>query len=403
MNVLSLLKKKQKKNKFLTIELDNTQIKVIAFYKSEENKLKIIGSSVKKIPENIISNFHILDKKALINIINEAIETATFELEDLIDDVIIGIKGMQCIEFTTTAKATSTHQRVIEVEDINEVYNKVTEAAFNHAQNEAIKINADYDADLEIILTSSVYNKIDNKFVEEPLEQEGEILECALFNAFAYKNEIKTLKNLFKQCKLNVIAVAPIPYTMVQSISKTNLPEKSDYSLINLSLDSTEIIIVFGGGLIDTKKLPIGYSHIKEAFANTMGLTLLESDKVLKSYSAGKLKEEELDVVKKCLSDVLYVWLEGVKLCYEEFLDVKVHASQMYLTGEGSTIPDVIELFKNDKWYKEIPFKEVPICKKLNINDFSYIQDATGKINSNNWITTQSLNIIYLEQEESDD
>ena len=403
MPILPFLKNKKKSNKFLTIEIDNNQLKVLALYKELDGKFKVIGSSNKILPENTISNFYILDKKLLTNVLIEAVLEATVELEEDIKDVIFGVKGSQCIEITTTAKATSTHKRIIKEGDLDEVYNKITEAAYIQAQNDIVRTNGDYDAELEIILTSNVYFKIDGNFYDEPIGVEGEILECALFNAFCYKKDLKTINQIIKDAKLNLLAVAPIPYSLVQNISLSNQEEKEDYTLINISPDSTQIIIVFGKGLIDTKTLPLGHTQIIESFAHIMGLTTKESEKVTNSYILGQLKDEEEKVIQKCLNEVLYVWLEGVKLSFEEFSEIKTYANQIYITGEGSVLPDIIEMFNSNQWYKEIPFKTSPTCKKININDFSKIQDATGKINRIKWINTMALSIIYLEQEENND
>ena len=101
--------------------------------------------------------------------------------------------------------------------------------------------------------------------------------------------------------------------------------------------------------------------------------------------------------------NILHVWIEGIKICFEDFSQVKTFANQIYITGEGSIIPDVMNELKNEVWYKEIPFKSIPEYEKLNINDFTYINDATSKVTSPIWIPTQSLGIIYLEQEEKHD
>lgn len=401
--MLSLFKKQKKSNKFLVLDIDNDQIKVLAIYKDLDNTFKIIGSSIKKLPENTLINYHILDRKTLSSYLSEAISECTLELEDVLKDIIVGFKGTQCIQITTTAKSTSTHKRIIQEEEIEEVYKKILDAAIIQAQNDVVKINGDYDCDLEIIASSNVYFKVDGQFIDDPIKTEGEIFECAIFNAFSVKQDLIDIRKLIKSVNLNLLAVSPIPYNLVQNISNSLIKENTDYTLINFSQDITEVIIVFGKGLIDTKTLPIGYEHLKHGLSNKMGLTLLESEKVLQSYSLGKLQKEEEIVIQKCLDDILHIWVEGIKICFENFSEIKTYASQIYLTGEGSLIPDVINIFNSENWYKEIPFKTAPTCAKLNINDFNLISDATSKVNSPLWISTLSLYIAYLEQEEQND
>jgi len=395
--------KKKKSTKFLVAEIDNNQIKVLALYQESEEKIRIIGSAIKTLQENTIVNYHILDKELVTLTLKEAVLEATNELEEPIKGIIIGVKGTQCIEITTTAKSTATHKRVIKEKDINEVYDRIIEAAYIQAQNEIVHISGDYDSNLEIIISSNVYNKIDHNFYEDPLGVEGEVLESAIFNAFCFTEDIKTIKKIVSKAGLDLLSISPIPYAIVQNITKMDIPEKTDYTLINFGEDITEIMVVFGKGLIDTKTLPIGYSHLREGLGYKMGLTTKEAEKVLETYSRGQLSETEENIVQKCLNDILYVWLEGIKLCFEEFSEVKTFANQIYLTGEGTMLPDVINALKEEPWYKEIPFKTEPEYKKIDINDFAFIDDATSKITSPIWIPTQSLGIIYLEIQDQND
>jgi|GEM_PF-716004 len=403
MSLLPLFTRKKDSNKFLVLEIDNTQIKILAFYQESEKKLKIIGSSIKPIPENTISNNHILDKETLINVIKEGVLEATGDLEETVKNVIVGIKGMQCVEITTTAKSTATHRRIIKGAELDEIYEKITKEAYTQAQKEVIKNNGDFEATLEIIMSSSVYNKVDGLFYEDPLNVEGEVVEIAVFNAFCYTKDLQDLRKVISKTGLTLLTISPIPYAMVQNIIEMEIEEITDYTLLNFGEDATEIIVVFGKGLISTKTLPIGYAHLRDGLGYKMGLTKKEAEKVLETYSRGQLKETEEGIVQKCLDDILDIWLEGIKICFEDFTDIKRFANTVYLTGEGTLIPDVINTLKSRPWYKEITFKSIPEYKKLDINDFTRIDDATGKINSPMWIPIQSLGIAYLELNKQDD
>jgi len=400
MSLLPFFSNKKSSNKFLVIEIDNEQLKVLVFYYEGNKKLKIIGSSVKNIREGIINNYHVLDKESLVITIKEAVNEATEELEEVVKDVIVGVKGPQCVEITTTAKSKATDKRVIKEKEINEVIDRITEAAYIQAQNDIIQTTGNYDSNLEIVTSSTVYSKIDNNLFENPIDCEGEVLESAVFNAFCFSEDIKTIKKVVSKAGLHLLAIAPIPYAIVQNITNMDLDEVTDYTLINFGLNLTEISIVFGKGLVGTKILPIGYKHLISGLSQKMGLTKKESEKVLETYSSGKLEESEEAIVQKCLNDVLEVWLQGLSLCFEEFTEIKTFASQIYLTGEGSIIPDVINMLKDEPWYKDIPFKTLPEYRKIDINDFTNIGDATGKITSPIWIPLQSLGVIYLEMQE---
>lgn len=399
---LPFFKKNKKSNKFLVAEIDTNSIRVLSFY-NDAGKIKIIGSAVVPVKENSLTPTYILDKDSVAMSLQEAVNKATQDLAEPVQDIIIGIKGNISIEVTTTAKATSIHNRIIQNKDMDEVYNRIIEAAYIQAQNEIIQTTGVYDSKIEIITSSSVYTKLDEKTVENPIELEGAILENAVFNAFALSDSINDLKKVVKKAGLNLLAVSPIPYALVQNIANADIEETTDYTLINMGKDITELIIVFGKGIVGTKTMPIGYNHLIEGISNKMGLTEKESERVLETYSSGQLTESEEIVIQKCLNEVLLVWLEGLKICFEEFNEVKTFASNIYLTGEGILVPDILALLKSNPWYKNIPFKTIPDSRKLEINDFNNIGDATGKINAANWLPILSLGNIYLEVQEEND
>ena len=403
MSLLPLFNNKKASNKFLVAEIDSDKLKVLAFYYEGNKDIKIIGSSIKSLKENSIVNYHILDKDAIALSLREAVMEATSELGETVKDIIIGVKGSQCIEITTTAKSTATNRRVIKEKDLSEIYNRITEASFIQAQNEVIQNTGIYDSKIETITSSIVYTKLDDKLFENPVGCEGEIVESAVFNAFCFSEDMKVIKKIVKKAGLRLLAIAPTPYALVQNITNMDMEEVTDYTLINFGESITEIAIVFGKGLVGTKTLPIGYTHLRNGMGYKMGLTAREAEKVLDTYIQGQLTESEEAVVQKCLNDILEIWMEGMKVCFEDFTEIKTFASQIYLTGEGTKIPDVINVLKEAPWYKNIPFKTLPEYKKIDINDFTSIGDATGKIDSPIWIPVQSLGIIYLEMQEQDD
>jgi len=399
---LPIFKKNKPSNKFLVAEIDTTHIKVLAFY-NDLGKIKVIGSSIVPVKENTMTTTYIIDKESVALTLREAVNTATQDSAEPIKDIIIGIKGDTSIEVTTTAKATSVHKRVIQNKDMNEVYGKIMEAAYIQAQNQIVQNTGIYDANIEVVTTSSVYTKLDEVIVENPLDLEGSILENAIFNTFIQTETLKDIKSIVKKAGLNYISVAPIPYAIVQNISESEIEETNDYTLINMSKDITELVVIFGKGIVGKKTLPIGYNHIIEGISNKMGLTEKESERVLETYSSGQLTESEEVVLQKCINEVLMVWIEGLKICFEEFNEVKTFASNIYLTGEGTLIPDVISLIKANNWYKNIPFKNIPESRKLELNEFPNIHDATGKINAASWLPILSLGNIYLELQEQND
>jgi hypothetical protein len=256
----------------------------------------------------------------------------------------------------------------------------------------------DSDTELQMITSSIVYTKLDGELLDNLLEQEGKVVEIALYNAFCPIFHIDALQKLGKKLKLNILAISPINFSLLKALKKSEL-ESSDLVLTQIGADFTNVGVVFGGAVIKNKSLHIGYIHYVEELARIMGLTKVEAAKVLKSHSNSTLSQSESVVVQNCLTDVLDNWRDGVELLFTDFSGIKTFASHIYLFGEGVQIPEIEDELSKSPWTKNIPFKSPPNIYVLLVSDLDKIADATGSVVSHEWVGVASLAYIYEELE----
>ncbi len=392
---LPFFKKHKESNKFLTLEINSDSVRVIAFY-AEETTCKVVGYGEGTLEEGAVRSGKIVDRDKVEEGIRNAVEKATSDSEETIDNVIVGVAEDNCIGITTTIRSKRATKDVIKQEEIKDIEERSIQAAFNQAQSEYMTIKGTFDEEIEIITSSNVYTKIDEKKTTALVGEKAHVIEIATFNAFTPEKHLKDIQSICKNTKLNLIAVGPKFYSLTQCIKTTDL-EKNDFVLIEIGTDTTNVAIIFGGGIVATKCLELGYNQFVQTISNKMGLTSRESDKVLASYCSGKLTEEESVVVQKCIMDGLDIWIEGVELMFNEFTEVKTFAPKVYVTGKGATIPDVMTYLKDKPWARSIPFKDLPEIQKLEFTDIQKITDSTGKINTTAWLPLTTLSIIYLE------
>lgn len=394
---LPFFKKQKESNKFLTMEITSECVRVIAFY-ADELSCKVIGYGEGTLEEGAVRSGKIVDKEKVEEAISNAIEKATSDIESQINNVIVGVSEDNCIGLTTTIRAKRTAKHEVKQEEIKVIEDKLLQAAFNQAQNEYMAIKGDTDDELQIIVTNNVYTKANDKKITKIPEEKVHTLEIATFNAFVPEDHLKDLQSICKNTKLHVISISPKFYTIAQCIKTTEM-EKNDFVLMEIGTDTTNVAVIFGGGIVATKCLEIGYKQFVQTVSNKMGLTLRESEKVLASYCSGKLAEEEAEVVQKCITDSLDIWIEGVELLFNEFNEVKTFAPKIYVTGKGTSIPDVMAYLKDKPWARSIPFKDLPEIQKLELSDIQKITDATGKISTTTWLPCATLSIMFLEMQ----
>jgi len=382
-------------NKFLTINISSLNVKCLAFYQ-ENGGVKIIGTGKENLETGSVRAGVIIDDEDVSNTVDEAISQAIQNTGEDIDNVIIGVNGDLCLGTMTTMRAKRGTREPISKNEQENLHERISESSYMQIQNEYVETTGNSEEELQTITSSNVYTKIDGKNVPALIGEEGTVIETAIFNAYSPGFYIESLQNLVKANRLKLMAIGSEMYALVKSLSITT-PDSPDFVLIDINDDSTNVAVVFGNGILSTKSLSIGQLHFIEGISNRMGLTIRESEKVLKSYITNELTQSESSIVQRSLQDTLEIWIAGIELLFSEFTGVKTFAPKIYLTGNGADIPDLWEAITNEPWTKSIPFKSPPDFNKLTFLDLIKISDATGKVTSSEWLPNASLSIIYLE------
>jgi cell division ATPase FtsA len=324
--------------------------------------------------------------------LEEAVAQARNGYEDKITNAIIGVNGNLSLGLMTTAKAARGQKGPITQEEMNEIEQTILNNASIQVRNILLENTGNSDLDLETVTASTIYTKINGKNVKDPLKFEGQNIETAIFTAFTPSYHVKNLQKIAKSARLNILAIGSEMYSLVNSLN--NDP---DYVIINIDSDFTDVGIVFGGGIVSTKCLPIGSNHFTKEISQKMGLTLQEAEKMKTSYIYNKLSQSEVLLIQNCLHDILNIWLDGLELLFSEFSGVKTFASKIYLVGEGSKLPDIFEYVAEEPWTKSIPFKSPPEFFKIKLENLPKITDSTGKADIAEYLMPASLSSIFME------
>jgi cell division ATPase FtsA len=396
----SLFKKQKQLDRFLTVTIDSSSVRVLAMhYDEDQDAARIVGKGKVPLEPGTVRSGEIIDRDRAADALGDAVDLATAELEYHIKDVVIGVTGTLGLGKTTTVKVTRDGEETISQKEIGDIQGNISLAAQVQAQSEYAQITGDPSENLEVVTTNPVYFKIDSEVVKTLEDANGSVLEAAVFNTFTPSAHVKNLEKIAKKSGLNIVSVGSHLYGLAQALKETS-QENRDFVIVEIGSDRTTVGVAFGGGIVATKTLDVGFFHFVEGINDSMGLTLEEAQKLLVGYCAGSLRETEEDVVKTCIEEILNIWISGVEILFEEFTEVKTFAPQVYITGKGSTIPDVVNYLKEKPWTKTIPFKALPEIKKLEMADFDRINDATGTINSTSWLPVATLSTLFREMKD---
>jgi len=382
-------------NRFLTLNINARDVKCLSFY-LDEDIFKITGFGNQYLPEGSVRNGMILDQNAVVEAVKRSAEIANGDSVEKINKVIVGVDGGITTGITTTLRMKRPTSEPITHEEVKTLYEKVSEIAFTQAKNRIIESTGDPGLGLQTITTSDIYIKIDGQKVAILEGQRGQNVEIAVFNSFVPDFHIKSLQECIKKSGLKLVAIGSQMYSLVEWI-KSSQEESVDFVFINISEDSTDVGAIFGGGITSTRTLNIGYNHFIESISNRMGLPRKSAESVVKLYNAGKLSETEASVIKTCLKEIIEIWIDGLKILFEDFTGVKTFSSKIYVSGCGIDIKDVMEALQQADWTKTVPFKDSPVFNKVSFMDNGKIVNSTDQELTTDWVYLASTSIIYKE------
>ncbi|MFA6981592.1 MAG: hypothetical protein WC243_01020 [Patescibacteria group bacterium] len=384
---------------FVVVGVDSNDVVCLRVETSDGN-VKIVGAEKQGIPNGSVILGNIENPSAVLMALGECLDRLDKideNLEDAPKDMVFVLSGGNSLGLMTAAKVRRDGTKPLSVKELDLVYKKTTEASLMKMQSELLVQKGNSEIDMELVTSSVLYTRLDDKNVLNPVGMECSTLEMAIFTSFAPKEHLKMLNKLAKSVGFKLIGQGYDVFSLVNTMEKTDL-ENINYVLIHMGSDFTNVGIIFGGGLITTKVLPVGRDHFAKEISQELGIAYREADEMLSKYSSDSLSESENLMVRNALQDVLKIWLSGVELLFAEFSGIKTFASRIYLAGEGFDVPDIYEVLVTEPWTKSIPFREPPEFSKLPLSEISVISDLSGKATSLEWTMPATLSISFLDR-----
>jgi len=298
----------------------------------------------------------------------------------------------------TISRVTRALSNTIEKKELDYIYKKTVNAALSKIQAEFLQTRGFFEDKLDLLASSVLYTKVDGKSMLNPVGASGEKIEMAIFTSFAPSKNVRSLVSLSKKCGIKISEIGYDGYFLCELLEKSEL-EHVNYIVIHMGSDFTSVHVVFGGGMILNKTLPLGRDGFVSEINQELGISYESANNMLKNYCLGNLSESENLIIRSAIQEILKIWLSGVTLLFTEFTGIKTFASKIYLTGEGFDVPDIYEFLVEEPWTKSIAFREPPEFKKLSAADFANISDMTGKASGVDWMMPISSVVVSLKDE----
>lgn len=367
---------------FLTIDIGSDSIKIVlSEILKEEYKLKIID--ILKIAQDldVYKNGRIIDEEKIVHSLKEAVLRISEKNSLKVRNAVICISSPNSRTIMTTLKVSRQGKSPITQTENDEITQKLLENAYASLSNVIYEESLIEDIDMEMIDLQSVYIRCDDRIVLDLEGEEASEVELCYSVSFAQSKFIHEMSNLIKKAGLNVLSFVPSSIAILNSLKKGK-KEKLDGVILNIGASSTEAIVCFGGGIYLNKSIPVGGSDITKEISKKLKRSYIDSEKIKRLYSMGKLNPKDSSTILEIINSVLTFWHAGIEELFKNFSGVKTFAPDFYLVGGGSDLPDVKEQLFEEPWTKSIPFKSSPEFKKIDLSKLKELERTSEIKNS---------------------
>lgn len=354
----------QASTNFFAVDLTDHSVKVLHFVKNNESFYDVDGVSFRsvKLPTGKLAKAEFQD----------AFKECSLQANANNKQVILGLSGPKVFGFVMIAKLKrQTPDEIISDDEVQDLYNRVKNSADIQAKKrwQVISPLDDELVPLDVVVTST---HVDGSSVEEPAGMKGSEIKVSVYCSYAFKEYYKWAIEQVYSVKGELMAVTTAEYSLSRIINEKN----KNYILVDVGSRYTDISVIFGGDIIQTRSFEIGGNFFTKNLADKMSFDTKTAELKKESFSDHSLPEDESFEIGDFLYDAGKIWRESFSAVLNSFTGVKSFPSTIYLTGGGSLISVIQELIAEDEWRKEIPFAqdvEVFVCDnnywKNNIND----------------------------------
>ncbi len=378
---------------FTVIDLGTLYTK-IGVFKIEDSRVVLQGVSEVSHGVEHLRFGEIVDTQAVKNSLTKALAQVTSSGINLPAEVVVGVSGENLGGISTVVRLnrTNPNEPIIESE-LNSLQARIEEVSLSKATKNLYLAGKP----LEIVSSKITNIIVDDVAVTDPVGRLGSKIDMYNFAVYATASQLEGIQNLVASLNLKLVTVVPIMYSLIESL-ESKLHEGMNEVLIDVGGATTEIGLVYGGGLVALGSVSIGGAAITRAIADVFSLDCEDAEEFKKTGGWSSADENEFtQQVAEEVQSIMSMWLAGVVLVLSEFPDVKRLPSNVYLTGGGALFPSFKEALLTSGWARELPFISFPKTRLLSEGDLYGIQVQSDKLNISNPYGLISLGFVGMQ------
>lgn len=334
----------------------------------------------------------ISDIAAVVDNCDKALNQAEQQANVSVRTAIIGIAGELVKGTTTTVRVVRKHiTKPLDITEMERIINLVQERAQNKAKQQLAWELGGKEVEVRLVNSALVNIEIDGYPVTNPIGFQGKDVVVQLYTAFAPLIHIGALERTAQELDLDLLAVAAEPFAVSRAVIGNNTNQNLSAILMDVGGGTTDIAVIYDGGVQGTKMFGIGGRAYTHAVERDMGVSFEQAEQLKVGLSTNRVQVAQRPAIEAALDKTADVWIGGIELALSEFNKLDHLPHRMFLCGGGASLNLLMDRLENTDWYKALPFTRKPSVHHIRPEQVTGITDTTGRINDHTFITAMGL------------
>lgn len=299
-------------NRFLAMDIGSYRVRAGVF--SVENPdLKEISYSCTRQNRKNFSYWNILDMRWIAKTIEQTIISASQDLLNIPDDIIISFSSSNFLfDSATTQYIRIDPTSTLTMQELDIMIKNVESASYARAKEKFKSRSWMISDDLRLISSTITSITIDGKKISNPVGFSGWKVVLTVLNVFAPASEFNILRSIVSSLDKKAISLIPTPILFPKIIEKTKyINEKNCY--IDIGYSHTTVLIAIDNEIKSFETFSVGSRMLMELIRDvTKNASLLSIENIICSKKEINLEKNRLVLQEffEYIMDLIWGFLE---------------------------------------------------------------------------------------------
>src|SRR3989338_2171543 len=344
MSFLSFFKKKEEHS--LLIDIGNGAITCALVSFAKNRPPKFLYSITKTFLVNEKPDFLRLSK-GITSLLGEMLATIVKKSKNL-SSVVVSLSSPW---FILKSKDISLSQEAIFVISESFLYSIASSEEEIFEKKLAKDFSMSSAGSFSVIEKNIINTKINGYVVENPIGRKTKHFDATIFITAMLKNIEKNVVEVVSKnthISRGKILLHSFPLVLF-SVVRDNFERSSDFMLMNITSELTDLILISNGTITKTASFNFGKSTIIREMAKTLKITPEIAESQLHMYISGKINDSSKSSIKEIFDTLEQNWIEGLKDALTTFSPTMTLPGKVFITTDDDTAPIFIDFLKSEK------------------------------------------------------